>query len=464
MYSKKSQKSSILFSISAIIIMFSATQIANASIVEKSSKKEAESSQSIDISKAIIKNKAELQNVKLKKQNKSKPASFELQDNDVYLFTPKAWETMQRLRNGEYFDVDAELDRQISEKPYVFSLYYFAGIIKVRRLMLEPHDKRDDKKIEWLFETCLAKAKNAQRYEKYRTAGLFYEAVCGSGLGLFHGVRGNYLRARSLGVKSMDAIDQVFALRPNLEGALLLKGIYNYFTGRFGFFTRLLLRLVGLPAGDYELGRKQVIKAVKRDGPFNFFTTIYAVYLLAPSGRFRNDAFKMADSMVKTYPENYYSWLMRGYVYIKMRKFDKALKDNIKGRSLLRDDLNSYNDIVYVADGFLLDSRIAYTRAILYNDYEGLKYLNKWANNHKSHYADAPLLACMYLGHLNSFAGLDDTALKFYQKMQDFNDAEWMKDIGKNYEKMPIGKRYRLKKQVVENLRKFLLAHPEIKP
>jgi|GEM_PF-3197825 len=411
----------------------------------------------VDKSIVSVKQKAK------KSKKKSSGKTLRIQDNDVYLFTPEAYKTLQRLSAGEYFDVDAELERQIKAKPYVFSLYYFAGIIKVRRLMLEPHDKRDDKKIERLFKTCLVKAKNAQKHEKYRTAGLFYEAVCGSGLGLFHGVRANYLQARRLGVDSMDALDEVFELRPNLEGALLLKGIYNYFTGRFGFFTRLLLRLVGLPSGDYKLGREQVKAAVKRNGPFNFFTDIYAIYLFAPSGRLRGDAFKMADDMVKQYPKNYYSYLMRGYVYLKMRKFDLALKDNLKGRSMLRKDLKSYGDIVYVADGFLMDSRIAYTRAILYQDYEGLKFLHKWSNDYKSHYADAPLLACMYLGHLYSFVGLDEEALEFYEKMQDFKDAEWMKDIGKNYEKRPMGKRYRLHPKQVEKVKKFLLAHPEIK-
>lgn len=393
-----------------------------------------------------------------------KPVVVDVEDNEVYLFTPEALVTMKRMSHGEIFDMDADLESQIALRPHVFSLYYFAGLVKVRRLLLSPDYKADDEKIVKYFTVCIDKAKKAEKVAKFRLAGMFYQALCGSGLGLFHGIRGNYLSAYRTGKDGMRALERTVNARDDLEAALLLQGIYNYFTGRFGTFTKFLLSLVGMPAGDYKLGIKQISRASEMNGPLNYFTSIFAVYVFAPSASMRKEALRIANKVIRSYPNNYYGYLLRGYVYLKMRKYKHALADNQRSRSMLNKDPKSYGDVILEADVFLLDSRIAFTNCLVYNKNEALAYLLKRSKDRKPSYADAPLIACMYLGHIYSLAGLDDKALGFYKKMQSFDNAEWMKDLGKRYEKMPMAKRTRLPKKKAQKLQTWLKSHPEAKP
>ncbi len=310
----------------------------------------------------------------------------------------------------------------------------------------------------------MKKAKKAEKTAKFHTAGLFYQALCGSGLGLFHGIRGNYISAYKVGKAGMRALERTMKIRQDLEAAMLLTGIYNYFTGRFGKMTKFLLKLVGLPPGDYKLGLKQMQQAVDMNGPLNYFTRIFAVYLFAPSSRTRQQAWTISSNMIRNYPDNYYGYLLRGYVSLKKRNFRQALADNTRGRSMLNKDPKSYNDIIIEADIFLFDSRIAYCRAVSYRDNKALDFLFNWTKNKKPNYADAPLMACMYLGHLYSLAGLKEKSDGFYQKMQDYDQAQWMKDLGKRYEKRPMGVRMRLAKNTKKKLVKWLKKRKDVKP
>jgi hypothetical protein len=387
-----------------------------------------------------------------------------LRDNDVYLITPELWSFIQRYTHGELFDIDAELDQLIAKQSHVFSLYYFAGLVKVRRLLLDPNDKRDDKRIEQLMDTCVSKAQAAQRLPKYRAAGYFYEAMCEASLAMFNGVRSNWLATHAHGKSAMRSLQRIMEARPDLEGGLLFMGVYNYYTGRFGFFTKLLLRLSGMPAGDSNLGVQQLKQAASQKGPFHYFSNVYAVYAFAPYSNYRKEAYNRAEVLIRDYPKNYYGYLLRAYVAEKRMKYKQALADNIAGRALLPADTSKITDIILEADIFLLEVRMHYLKGLLHQEDASLRWLAAHTRQNASRYADAPLLACMYLGHLYSQADLDDLALRWYKKMQSFEGAEWMKDQGKYYEDRPMGVRRALKKKHVALVKKWLQSHPEIKP
>lgn len=390
--------------------------------------------------------------------------SMVLVDNDVYLFTPELWGMTQRLARGELFDTDAELEAHIKKRPNVFSAYFMLGLLKVRRYFINPTEHLEDKAIIGNFSLCLQKARKAQKLQRYRDAGLFYETVCEAGFAFYDGLSGNYMKAHHHIRNGVEALDKTLKRRPRLHGALLLQGIYNYFTGRFGFITKLILRLIGLPPGETSKGIRQIKESAATPSPIWYFANIYAIYSFSPRKSLKPIALKKAHNLVRTYPSNYYAYLLRAYVQLKRGNYHSALADNIKGRKLAPANPGKYGDLGLIADVFLLDVRIAYLKALLRYDDKGLAFLDTWAKKRKVRYLEAPLVALVYLGHLYSFAHLDGKALGFYGKMQDFEDVNWMRDLGKRYEKRPMRKRRRISENHSEKLRKWLSRHPEVKP
>ncbi len=386
-----------------------------------------------------------------------------IRDNDVYLMSPEMWTAFQRYTAGEIYDFDGELDRILVKRPYLFSAHFWSGLVKVRRVMIAPGLHEYDQAIQDRFGTCIEKARRAGKTKQFHTAGMFYEMMCEAGLGMYNGIRGNYLKAHGNGRRGMELLDKVLKARPNLHAALLVKGMYNFYTGRFGVMTRLLMRLMGMTPGDKVEGLRQITRAIEEDSPVHYFTGIYAVYAFAPLASQRTRALRVAEEMVKRYPNNYYPYLLRGYVYEKKGKFKKARTNYRQGRRLLKGPPEAYKDIIHVSDIFLLDVRIHFITALYDRDDDSLRWLQRWGNNRQARYADAPLIANMYLGHLYSYARLDEQSLKFYKKMQSFPDAEWMKDLGKKYEKLPMRRRRPKSKKITGPLKPWLLKHPEIK-
>lgn len=389
-----------------------------------------------------------------------------LLDNDVYLFTPELWNVLERYTAGEIFDMDQAFDRLIAEHPGLFPLYFYNGLIKVRRLLLTPEIRKDDDRIIELFSTCSELARRAQKVPEFRQAGLFYETACEGGHGLFSGIRGRYLDSKQRGQLVLENVERLAKERPNLHAILLIKGMYNFYTGRFGALTAFILRLAGMPVGDEAMGLKLIEEAVKTPSPVRYLALIYAIYAFSPRWELRERSFELSQQMVRDYPNNYYSYLMRAYVYDKKDKFKEALADNLKGRSLVPGTMESYKDPTVRGDLFIMDVRAAYLDALLNHSKRSLTFLLDWARKKPGtyEYYDAPLMACMHLGHLYSIAGLEPLAMLWYRKMQEFPEAQWMKDVGKSYEARPIGRHPRLPQNSVQSLRAWLDKHPEAKP
>ncbi|RJO66438.1 MAG: hypothetical protein C4523_12590 [Myxococcales bacterium] len=394
------------------------------------------------------------------------PAEAEIQklpDNDVYLITPSMWTVLNRYYAGESLDLDAELARLIRESPHVFSIYFWAGMAKVRRMMIAPGKPAYKAGIEELFSVCLDKARRAQSLPKFKFSGQFYESMCEMGLAMYYGVEGRYFTAGPHAQTAMRLFEKIKAARPNLHAVLLLDGMYNFYTGKFGFFTKLLLRLIGITPGDTQKGTALISKAAATESPWHWFATVYAIYAFTPNSGLKKLALQKADVMVGRYPNNYYSHLMRAYVLESLSRYPEALAANERGRRLLPGPMSQYKDVIQRADIFLMDVRTHYERAMLRRDGAALDFLFRASNDRQAEYADAPLLANMYLGHLYSQAGLDAQAMAFYEKMQTFSGAEWMRDLGKKYEARPMRKRRPLKKEIREPLKAFLLSRPDVK-
>lgn len=389
-----------------------------------------------------------------------------LLDNDVYLFTPELWRLLERYTAGEIFDLDQAFDRLIAQHPGLFPLYFYNGLIKVRRLLLTPEIHKDDERIVELFNTCTELARRAQKVPEFRLAGLFYETTCEGGHGLFSGVRGRYLDSKQRGQLVLENIERLAKERPTLHAVVLIKGMYNFYTGRFGALTAFLLRLAGMPVGDEALGLKLIEQAVSTPSPVRYLALIYAIYAFSPRWELRERSFELAGQMVAAYPKNYYSYMMRAYVYDKKNQFKEALADALKGRSLVPGPMESYQDPTVRGDLFILDVRAAYLDALLNHSKRSLAFLLDWARKKPGtyEYYDAPLMACMHLGHLFSIAGYEPLALVWYRNMQNFPEAQWMKDVGKSYESRPIGRSPRVSPPEVQSLRAWLDKHPEAKP
>ncbi len=389
----------------------------------------------------------------------------DLTDNDVYLFTPEIWSMAQRMARGEFFDMDAELEHHIQQRPYVYSAHFADGILKTRRLFLYPQEKKDDRVIQERFNTCIDLAKKAQSLPKFRDSGLFYEALCNGGLAFYHGVRRNYMKTHGPAVRAIKLMRKLRKLRPDLHGGLLMMGIYNYYTGRFGFFAKLVLRLIGVEPGDKDLGLKQIRLAASGDHPLRYFTDIYAVYVFSPrGGSVRKEAYAIADRMVRQYPDNYYPYMLRAYVADKMRRYKEALADNLRGRAKVTLSADELSDPAIAADVFMMECRANYLKALLHRDDAALSWLVRETKNRSYRWVSAPQVAYMHLGHLYTQADLWDKGMAFYEKMQDFDGGEWLKDLGKKYEDRPMGKRRRLSREQREKLNAWLLRHPEVKP
>ncbi len=388
-------------------------------------------------------------------------------DNDVYLMTAHVWNVWQRFQDGENVDLDVEFEKEIGLHPNYPSSYLWAALPKVRRLFINRENLHRDTKVLPYLQSCVDLAHKATKIKGLRDSGNYHLAMCEAGLAFYSGIRRDYFDAHSHGIKAFDSMKQLMKDRPNLHAALLIYGIYNYYTGIFGPFTKAILYLIGFTPGDKPTGLKQVERASVEKSPFRFLAQVFLTNLYSARLANRRKGVELCDELIKEHPKNYLPYMLKGEVLIRYPRYKSAMKAYRQARKLIPESSTNYNELMVSADVLLIQMRMAWIRSLTERHTASLKWLNRFANLKRSNYNDGPLLANVLMGHIYSMAGMDDKAQNFYKAVDRLEHGEWVKDVAKKYQKRPIrkrGKYIRFHKKNKDKLRKWLEKYPEIKP
>jgi len=105
--------------------------------------------------------------------------------------------------------------------------------------------------------------------------------------------------------RSHDYLDQCLRLDPNFKDAYLGLGAYNYYVEEYGGIYKPLRFLIRLPAGDRELGIRQLQEAA---GLNNFVSTeakffLVSIYMRDTTKRYA-EAERMLEELSAQYPNN----------------------------------------------------------------------------------------------------------------------------------------------------------------
>ena len=356
--------------------------------------------------------------------------------------------------------------KEIAKSPNIPSTHFWVGFVRVRRLLLDTENRKYDKDIKQMFEQCIVVSKAVeQSVPYYKDGAVFYGAACQAGLGMFYGIRRDFLKARYYGIRALDGFRRTLNSRPKASGPLLAMGIYNFYTGRLGKFSKAMLTLAGIKPGDKHLGFKQIEQSAAAAGPLHFFAQMFHVHINAPFRRLHHVAEKEAQKFVKWYPKQPDSHLIHGYVLMKMGKFAAAKKTFETVLKLLSAPPSSYKDETWGFSAELNRLRLAYASCTIRNDEKQLAYLVKKAHSPGEAFKDAPILAHMYLGNLLSFAELNDRAHAFYVAGRDnFSCCEWSRDQMAKYANIPGRRRIPHTHAMRIRLKKWLTQHTEVLP
>jgi len=395
------------------------------------------------------------------------PDMAKIPDNDVYLVTEHLWDVWQRFQNGELLNLDVEFEKEIELHPNFPSSYFWAALPKVRRLFIDRDLLGTDAKALPYLQKCVETAHNVRKIKELKDAGTYHLAMCEAGLAFYSGIERHYLDARSHGVKAFDYMQELLKARPNLHGALLIYGIYNFYTGIFGPFTKAIMYLIGFPTGDLKTGIRQVEKAAVSGSPFRYLAQLFLTNLYSGKYGRHQKALDMCELLIKEHPKNYLPYMLKGEVMVKYPKWAEALAAYRKARSIIPLESSSYSDLMVTADVLMIQIRIAYILACTERHTPSLQFLYKMSTLKSSRFNDGPLIANVFLGHIYSLAGKDKEALAFYKAVGKIKYGEWVKDMAEQYEDRPKRKRSRFAGFYMKNykqLRPWLESHPEIKP
>ncbi len=387
-------------------------------------------------------------------------------ENDLYIFTPGLAEMMRHYVEGKIEDMDALTVQEIAKSPNVPSTHFWGGFVRVRRLLLDTENHKYDNDIKQMFEQCIVVSKAVEHsVPYYRDGAVFYGAACQAGLGMYYGIRRDYLKARYYGVRALDGFRRSLKARPKASGPLLAMGIFNFYTGRLGKFSKAMLTLAGIKPGDKKLGFQQIEQSAESAGPLHFFAQMFHIHINAPFRNLHHVAEREARKFIKWYPDQPDSHLILGYVLIKRGKFTEAKRTFETVLKLLHEPPASYKDETWGFSAELNRLRLAYAACAIRNDETQLKYLAEKALAPGEAFKDAPIIAHMYLGNLFSFAGLDARAHAFYVAGRDnFSCCEWSRDQMAKFANVSGRKRIPHSLDMRKRLKLWLNKHPEVQP
>jgi len=395
------------------------------------------------------------------------PDMAKIPDNDVYLMTEHLWGVMQRFQDGELLNLDVELEKEIELHPNFPSSYLWAALPKVRRLFIDRDRLTSDTKVLPYLQKCIETANNVRKIKELKDAGTYHLAMCEAGLAFYSGIERHYLDARNHGVSAFNYMQELLKSRPNLHGALLVYGIYNFYTGIFGPFTKAIMYLIGFPTGDLKKGIRQVESAAAPGSPFRFLAQVFLTNLYSGKYGKHQKAADMCELIIREHPKSYLAYMLKGEVMVKYPKWEEALAAYRRARSIIPLDSNSYAELMVSADVLLIQMRIAFILACTERHTPSLQFLHKMSTLKSSRFNDGPLLANVFLGHIYSLAGKDREALAFYKAVRKIKYGEWVKDMAEQYEDRPKRKRSRFAGFYMKNhklLKPWLDSHPEIRP
>ncbi len=387
-------------------------------------------------------------------------AELPLPDNDVYLMTPKLKQIVERYMMGERVDFDKELGEEAAAHPKIPSVHLWNGMMKARRKMINQLYKKHDKDIEKSFNTCLDLATRVVNVPKYRLGGMFHIGACRAGLALLHGANRDYLGAQKHGMAAMNTFVALNKERPGLQMLDLILGVYNFYVGRFGGLISGIMKMVGLPKGDVAQGKKLIQRAASQNTLFWFVCNMMYAHMNSPYRSKLSLAEKIAKEMVRRAPKNADGYLTLAYIQIKRNKWKEALKTSATVMRLMP-EAHKMTDLIFQFSRQLAELRMLLASVMANQNEKSFKTLIAWTRRTKEPYQDAPVLACIYLGHIYSFGGDHKTAIAYYHKaFEDYRYAEWTRDLAKKYEEKPISKRRKLSPKTKKAITAFVKAHP----
>ena len=387
-------------------------------------------------------------------------AELPLPDNDVYLMTPKLHQIVERYMHGELVDFDKELEAEAAAHPKIPSTHLWNGAMKVRRKLINQLYKKHDKQIEQSFNTCVELATRVVNVPKYRLGGMFHIAACRAGLAMLAGANRNYLDAQKHGTAALNTFMALDKERPGLQLMDLVLGLYNFYVGRFGGLISAIMKVVGLPSGDVEKGKMQIERAAKKETVFWFLSNMFYAHMNSPYKIKLPLAEKIAKEMVKREPKNADGYLTLAYIQIKRSKWKEALHSSQYVMRFMP-EAEKMTDLIFQFSRQLAEERMQFAAVMANQDEKSFQALLAWTKRTDAPFQDAPILACIFLGHIYSFGGDAEAAKRYYRKAyKDYEYGEWTRDLAAKYEARPIIRRQSISPETKKKIQAFVKAHP----
>jgi tetratricopeptide (TPR) repeat protein len=152
----------------------------------------------------------------------------------------------------------------------------------------------------------------------------FYAGMGDALAARLYGLRGENRAGARAGVRARDHLLRAIALDPNLVDADFGLGLYNYYADTLSAAARVLRFFMGIPGGNKQEGIRQLEHAIA-DGKL---TSSEARFYLAISLHNYDQkyvrALELAGPLAEKYPANPVFQLIRGDLYAKLGRKEKA--------------------------------------------------------------------------------------------------------------------------------------------
>ena len=188
-------------------------------------------------------------------------------------------------------------------------------VFDVARSSTSPYDSH----FEDMVNAAIRKAAARVHTHQDEARNYLYEGMAYGLKGRFYGLRDNDLPTARAGKKMRALLLTGLRMDPTLEDAYLGLGIYNYFVDTLPTIVKMLKFLIGLPAGDRELGLEQLRRAADQGD----LVRDEARFYLAKDFSRRSEAefgksLDLFQQLAREYPDNMLWTLLVGSLEIRL--------------------------------------------------------------------------------------------------------------------------------------------------
>jgi tetratricopeptide (TPR) repeat protein len=163
------------------------------------------------------------------------------------------------------------------------------------------------------------------QWSRHQSADMQFYAGMGDALGArLYSLRGENRNAARAGVHAREHLLRAIALDPDLADADLGLGLYNYYADTLSGLARVLRFFMGIPGGSKEEGIQQLQRAMAEGVLAPAEARFYLVVNLHNYEQKYEEALEISGPLVEKYPSNPLFQLIRGDLYAKLGRKERA--------------------------------------------------------------------------------------------------------------------------------------------